>query len=63
MNPIAIVLIVAMLSAAGVLFLGIAGFIQGGQFNERFGNRLMRARVGLQLIAVLALGLLFLSQG
>jgi hypothetical protein len=62
MNPIAIVLIVAMLSTAGVLLVGIAGFIHGGQFNERFGNRLMRARVGLQLIAVLALGLLFLSQ-
>ena len=31
--------------------------------NERYGNRLMRARVGLQLLAVLALGLLFLSQG
>ena len=62
MTAIAIVLFAAMLAAAGVLLVGIAGFIHGGQFNERFGNRLMRARVGLQLIAVIALGLLFLSQ-
>ena len=62
MTAIAIVLFVSMLAAAGVLLVGIAGFIHGGQFNERFGNRLMRARVGLQLIAVIALGLLFLSQ-
>ena len=47
---------------SSVVPVGIAGFIHGGQFNERFGNRLMRVRVGLQLIAVIALGLLFLSQ-
>ena len=43
--------------------MGLIGFLRGGSFNERYGNRLMRARVGLQLLAVLALGLLFLSQG
>ena len=53
----------AMLATAGVLFVGLAGFFVGGSFNERYGNRLMRARVGLQLLAVMALGLLFLSQG
>jgi hypothetical protein len=63
MNPLAIVLMLAMLGTAGVLFVGLAGFLQGGAFNERYGNRLMRARVGLQLLAVVALGLLFLSQG
>ena len=63
MNPIAIVLILAMLATAGVLFVGLVGFLQGGTFNERYGNRLMRARVGLQLLAVVALGLLFLTQG
>lgn len=63
MNPLAIVLMVAMLATAGVLFVGLAGFLQGGAFNDRYGNRLMRARVGLQLIAVTALGLLFLTQG
>ena len=56
MNPLAIVLMLAMLATAGVLFVGLAGFFQGGAFNERYGNRLMRARVGLQLLAVHAAG-------
>jgi hypothetical protein len=63
MNPLAVVLMLAMLATAGVLFVGLVGFMQGGSFNERHGNRLMRARVGLQLVAVIALGLLFLTQG
>jgi Hypoxia induced protein conserved region len=63
MSPLAIVLLLAMLATAGVLFVGLAGFFHGGAFNERYGNRLMQARVGLQLVAVLALGLLLLGQG
>ena len=63
MSPLAILLLLAMLATVGVLIVGLVGFFQGGSFNERHGNRLMRARVGLQLLAVLMLGLLFLSQG
>ena len=62
MNPLAILLLLAMLATAGVLFVGLVGFFSGGEFNERYGNRLMRARVGLQLLAVTLLGLLFLTQ-
>ena len=49
MNPLAVVLMLAMLATAGVLFVGLLGFFVGGSFNE--------------LLAVMALGLLFLSQG
>ena len=45
-----------------VLFVGVAGFLRGGTFNERYGNKLMRARVSLQLVAVVLLGLLLLTQ-
>jgi hypothetical protein len=62
MNPLAILLLIAMLATAGVLIVGLVGFFQGGPFNERYGNRLMRARVGLQALALLVLALLFLSQ-
>ena len=62
MNPLAVLLLIAMLATAGVLFVGLVGFLRGGAFNERHGNRLMRARVGLQPLAVVILGLLFLTQ-
>ncbi len=62
MNPIAILMLLAMLGAAGALAVGVVSFLRGGAFNAKYGNRLMRARVGLQLAAVLLLGLLFLTQ-
>ena len=62
MNLIAVLLLLAMLATAGVLMVGLVGFFQGGAFNERYGNKLMRLRVGLQLVAVLLLGLLYLTQ-
>jgi hypothetical protein len=62
MNPLAILLLIAMLATAGVLLVGLIGFFRGGAFNEKYGNRLMQARVGLQFLALLILGLLFLTQ-
>jgi hypothetical protein len=62
MNPIAILMLMAMFGAAAALTIGVIGFLAGGSFNARYGNLLMRARVGLQLIAVLLLGLLFMMQ-
>ena len=52
----------AMLATVIVLLVGVVGFLRGGSFNERYGNKLMRARVSLQLVAVMLLGLLLLTQ-
>jgi hypothetical protein len=57
-----LLLILAMLATVVVLFTGIFGFVRGGAFNERYGNKLMRARVGLQFAALAILGVLFLMQ-
>lgn len=62
MNPIGVLLLFAMLATAGVLLVGLVGFFVGGPFNEKYGNKLMRARVGLQLLAVVLLGLMFMTQ-
>jgi hypothetical protein len=62
MNPLAILLMIAMLATAGVLLVGLFGFFRGGPFNEKYGNKLMRARVGLQFVAVVILGLMILTQ-
>lgn len=61
MNPIlAIMIAIAMLSVLAVLVIGIVGFIQGGEFNKKYGNRLMQARVILQGIALALIALAFL---
>lgn len=57
-----ILLIAAMLATLAVLFIGIFGFLRGGEFNERYGNKLMQARVGLQFLALVILVVLFLTQ-
>jgi hypothetical protein len=62
MNLIAILMLLAMLATVAVLLIGVAGFLRGGSFNERYGNKLMRARVSLQLVAVVLLGLLLMTQ-
>lgn len=64
MNSILTIMIaIAMLSVLAVLAIGIAGFIQGGEFNKKYGNKLMQARVVLQGVALALIALaFFLSQ-
>jgi hypothetical protein len=45
----------ACLGVVATLFTGLGGMTHGGEFNRRHGNRMMRWRVGLQLLAVLLL--------
>jgi hypothetical protein len=45
----------ALLSVVGVLVTGLAGFVIGGEFNRKYGNKLMQWRVATQAIAVLVL--------
>ena len=44
----------------GVLIFGIITMFRGGEFNRKYGNKLMQLRVFMQLIAVLLIGLAFL---
>lgn len=55
-----IVLVVTLVAVVGVLITGVVGMIRGGEFNRRYGHKLMRARVILQGVAILVLALLFL---
>lgn len=54
-----VLIIVAAIATLGVLFVGIGGFVGGGSFNRKWGNKLMQARVLLQLVAVALLMLMF----
>ncbi len=52
MNPIAFLLPLALLAVLAVLALGITSMLKGGEFNKKYGNLLMRWRVGLQGLAL-----------
>lgn len=52
----------AMAAVLAVLIIGIVSMIRGGPFNEKYGNRLMRARVTLQGVALLFFALAFLTR-
>ena len=50
-----ILLGLALVGVVGVLATGLAGFAAGGEFNRKYGNKLMRLRVATQAFAVLVL--------
>jgi len=43
------------------LVVGLAGFFQGGELNRKYGNKLMRARVALQALALVLLALVLMT--
>ncbi|MHA1153735.1 MAG: twin transmembrane helix small protein [Alphaproteobacteria bacterium] len=56
--------VVALAGTLVVLFAGVFAMARGGEFNRKWGNKLMRARVATQGLAILLLLALFLlNQG
>lgn len=43
----------------GVLLTGVIAMARGGEFNKKYGNRLMQLRVATQFIAVILIALFF----
>jgi hypothetical protein len=56
-------LIFAMLATLGVLFFGIATMARGGDFNLKYGNKIMRARIVLQGLALLIFAIIMVLAG
>ncbi len=54
---------IALLAVLGVLMTGVVGLARGGEFNRKYGNKLMRLRVLLQFLALGIILLLFLVSG
>lgn len=52
-----ILMVVAMLVTAAILFVGIIGMARGGEFNDKWGNRLMRYRIVAQFVALVMFGI------
>jgi hypothetical protein len=61
MNFLTLLLVLAMAATLAVLVVGLIGFFRGGEFNQKYGNKLMRARVALQALAVLLLFIVLIS--
>jgi hypothetical protein len=57
----AIALGLALFSVVAVLGLGLFAMVKGGAFNEKYGNKLMQARVLLQGLALALLALAYYS--
>jgi len=56
-------MIVAMLLTLVILGVGMVCMVRGGEFNAKYGNKLMRARVVMQGIALAFFALAILSAG
>ena len=54
---------IALAAVALVLFTGIFGMMRGGNFNRKYGNKLMQLRVGLQFLAILLIAAAALLAG
>ncbi len=61
MTILFVLLIAALAGVVGVLILGMVSMVRGGEFNRKYGNKLMRARVILQGVAILLLMLVMWS--
>ena len=47
-----ILMIAAMVAVLASLAVGIFSMVKGGEFNKKYGNKLMRTRVTLQGLAL-----------
>ena len=54
-------MIIAMVAVLGALGTGLYAMTRGGEFNAKYGNRLMQLRVALQAVALLLFGLAMLT--
>ncbi len=46
-------IILSLIAVLVVLGVGVIGMLRGGDFNRRYGNKLMRVRVATQGLAIL----------
>jgi len=62
-GPVFTLLIVAMVAVVAVLLLGLLSMAKGGEFNKKYGNKLMRFRVAFQAAAIVLFLILMLTLG
>ena len=53
MKTLSLLLAVALAAVLIVLVFGLIAMSRGGEFNRKYGNKLMRARVAVQGLAII----------
>lgn len=56
-----VAMIVAMLLTLAILIVGMVSMTKGGEFNAKYGNKLMKARVIMQGVALALFALTVLT--
>lgn len=51
-DPLFALVVLAVFIVLGVLVFGLGTFGKGGEFNRKYGNKIMRYRIGAQFVAV-----------
>ncbi len=58
-----VLIVIAMVLTLAVLIVGLFAMAKGGEFNKKYGNKLMQARVICQGVAILLFVLAFAAAG
>ena len=56
------VTVICLFAVAAVMAVGMYSMTKGGEFNKKYGNKLMRARIYLQGLTLLFFALALLTQ-
>lgn len=56
-----VAMIIAMLLTLAILIVGMVAMTKGGEFNAKYGNKLMRARVIMQGVSIALFALTVLT--
>ena len=51
-DPLFLVVAGSVIMVVIILMVGLGGFAQGGKFNKKHGNRMMRYRIAAQAVAI-----------
>jgi hypothetical protein len=52
MDPLYILVVIAVLAVLVTLMIGLGAFTSGGEFNKKYANKIMRWRIILQAVAI-----------
>lgn len=52
-DPLFYLVVLSVLIVLGILATGLIGFTKGGDFNRKHANKIMRARIVAQFVAII----------